>query len=63
MEERCENEFCIHHKTLHPYPLEKWNNTECSFYEIDPYDEKDNPDGFRVSECPARKKFKRMGWS
>jgi hypothetical protein len=41
--------------------LSSWNKTQCSFYEIDPYDKK-NPEGFKVEDCEARKKYKRYGW-
>lgn len=57
----CNNEFCVNHKSLHYMPCEAWHNTKCSLYEVDPYDEMENPTGFQVSECPALLKYRRMG--
>ena len=55
---KCDNIFCFHNssKTL------SWNKTDCLFYEIDPYRAKKNPNGFKVEDCPANKKYKDMGW-
>lgn len=57
---QCDNIFCFHHGSMNKN-LSSWNKTQCSFYEIDPYDKK-NPEGFKVEDCEARKKYKRYGW-
>lgn len=57
---QCDNIFCLHHKT-NSKDLAAWNKTMCSFYEIDPY-HKGNPNGIKLEDCEARKKYKRYGW-
>lgn len=56
---KCRNEFCLHNKSVDPSMISEWNNTDCSYYEIDPWDI-DNPTGFKIEECEARKRFERM---
>ena len=40
--------------------MSDWNNTDCSMYEVDPYDETDPPTGFNIDECEAKLRFERM---
>lgn len=56
--ERCNNIFCLHNSNK---DLADWNKTNCGMYEIDPI-APDNPAGFKISECPARLRYVKMGW-
>jgi hypothetical protein len=58
---KCENIFCLHHAT-NVEKMASWNKTDCSFYEVDPFDKKNNPNGIKVEDCEVRKKYKRYGW-
>lgn len=61
-EMECDNEFCINHKVQDFGTLSEWNKTKCTLFEIDPYEPGKNETGIRIDTCPARKRFKRMGW-
>jgi len=56
MNKKCDNIFCIHNSTN---IRDKKNNTDCFFHESIPYK---NSKKIKVKECPAYKKYKRMGW-
>jgi len=52
----------MHHISNDPGQISEWNKTNCSMYEIDPFDEKENKTGFKIEDCSALEKFKRLGW-
>lgn len=56
----CDNIFCLHF-VGNGEGLSSWNKTKCSYYEIDPH-YKGNPNGIKIENCEALKRFKKYGW-
>jgi len=56
----CDNEFCINHMLNSPGGTEAWNKTQCTLYEVDPYEVGTHETGVRVDTCMARLRFHRM---
>lgn len=57
---KCDNIFCLHN-IANNKSFSKWNETDCGMYEIDPFCE-ENPEGFKIQDCPSLKKYKKFGW-
>lgn len=55
---RCFNIYCLQHvDNGGGHKPASWNTTNCFMFEVDPYDDKDNPGGFSIEECPAMLRF------
>ncbi|MBF0554406.1 MAG: hypothetical protein HQK96_07590 [Nitrospirae bacterium] len=53
---KCRNLYCLHNLKNCDTELESWNDTDCAMYSIDPFSD-ENPTGFDVTECKARKRY------
>jgi hypothetical protein len=54
---KCKNNYCIHNALNIEGSLESWNDTDCGLFEIDPYDKIENPTGFSIEDCKAKKRY------
>ena len=54
---KCKNIYCLHQALNSFNTIADWNDTDCGMYEIDPYDERDNPTGFKIKDCEAKKRY------
>jgi len=54
---KCNNEFCVCHRVN---DKSMSSETDCAMYEIDQFDEIENPTGFNINECQAKIRYERM---